>query len=506
MSSTTAFTSQSVDLIYPGETTTPEGWRVSHWNASQTSNMTWSTNNVRTTSSGAVEFVLCAAPKGSPRPYLGGEAQSVETASTGTWSWTVQAPKMVSGAVLGLFTYQADYRDPQIEFDFEFVGANTSQVRLNIHMEYVDASGQARKISLEEINGWKPIIVELGFDASQGLHTYDIVVSDTEAIFLVDGKVVGRFDAGDMGGVWTSGEMRGIADLWCVDRSLEFWAGAYSGQTVVATVSAMDVLPGAGLVIDGTTGDNVLVGTGIDDVLNGLEGNDTLLGRGGADTLDGGAGIDRLEGGTGNDIYILATSGDTVVEALDAGIDVVKAGYSYTLGANLENLVLTGTSAINGTGNSLANRITGNGAANVLKGLDGNDTLLGLDGNDRLTGGGGKDSLTGGMGDDAFQFNGTLDGGDFIMDFSNVSGNNDHFRISAAGFGGGLVAGTTLAASQFRARADNLAQDSDDRFIFRTTDQTLWFDSNGNASGGLTLVADLQAGAVMTSADILLVA
>ena len=67
-----------------------------------------------------------------------------------------------------------------------------------------------------------------------------------------------------------------------------------------------------------------------------------------------------------------------------------------------------------------------------------------------------------------------------------------------------LVAGTTLAASQFEVRADNLAQDADDRFIFRTTDQTLWFDSNGNAGGGLSEVADLQASAVLTAANILI--
>ena len=89
-----------------------------------------------------------------------------------------------------------------------------------------------------------------------------------------------------------------------------------------------------------------------------------------------------------------------------------------------------------------------------------------------------------------------------IADFSNLSGKNNLIRISAAGFGGGLVAGGPLAASQFRVRADNLAQDGDDRFVFRTTDQTLWFDSNGNGAGGLTLVADLQTGATMSAGDI----
>ena len=94
--------------------------------------------------------------------------------------------------------------------------------------------------------------------------------------------------------------------------------------------------------------------------------------------------------------------------------------------------------------------------------------------------------------------------GDQITDFGNILSSDDRFQITAAAFGGGLVAGV-LAANQFVTRADNLAQDADDRFIFNTTDQTLWFDSNGNAAGGLTMVADLQAGAVVTAADILLI-
>ena len=59
-----------------------------------------------------------------------------------------------------------------------------------------------------------------------------------------------------------------------------------------------------------------------------------------------------------------------------------------------------------------------------------------------------------------------------------------------------------LAAAQFQSRTDNLAQDGNDRFIFRTTDKSLWFDSNGDGSGGLTLVADLQSTASMTASDI----
>jgi hypothetical protein len=50
-------------------------------------------------------------------------------------------------------------------------------------------------------------------------------------------------------------------------------------------------------------------------------------------------------------------------------------------------LTLTGTAAIDGTGNTLDNTINGNGGANVLSGLEGNDTLNGNGGDDRLFGG-----------------------------------------------------------------------------------------------------------------------
>ena len=65
----------------------------------------------------------------------------------------------------------------------------------------------------------------------------------------------------------------------------------------------------------------------------------------------------------------------------------VSAAATWTLGANLENLTLTGSGSFAGTGNTLSNQITGNGGNNILTGAGGNDTLLG---------GGGIDSLLGG--------------------------------------------------------------------------------------------------------------
>jgi serralysin len=84
--------------------------------------------------------------------------------------------------------------------------------------------------------------------------------------------------------------------------------------------------------------------------------------------------------------------------------DTYITSTTTTLASQYQNLTLTGTSAINGTGNVLANTITGNSANNTLTGLAGNDTLIGESGNDILIGGTGADFLTGGAGTDTFRF------------------------------------------------------------------------------------------------------
>jgi hypothetical protein len=119
-----------------------------------------------------------------------------------------------------------------------------------------------------------------------------------------------------------------------------------------------------------------------------------------ADTLMGTTGADSLVGLAGNDTYTVNHSSDIVVEALNAGTDTVNASVSCTLGNNVENLVLTGTSAINGTGNQLANSITGNASNNILNGGAGNDIL---------NGGVGADTLIGGLGNDSYYIDNVSD-------------------------------------------------------------------------------------------------
>lgn len=149
-------------------------------------------------------------------------------------------------------------------------------------------------------------------------------------------------------------------------------------------------------VLNGGIGADALLGGIGNDTLNGEADNDSLEGGAGNDTLDGGAGLDTMLGGTGNDIYVVDDAGDIVSEAAGTtgGVDTIQSNITYslvdtddtgTLGANVENLTLTGSNHINATGNTLKNRITGNDGNNSLDGGAGIDTLAGGLGNDTYT-------------------------------------------------------------------------------------------------------------------------
>ncbi|NJC41339.1 Ca2+-binding RTX toxin-like protein [Brevundimonas alba] len=130
--------------------------------------------------------------------------------------------------------------------------------------------------------------------------------------------------------------------------------------------------------------DTLIGGTGA-NLLQGGIGTDTLLGFGGNDILMGGSGAaNQLQGGDGDDRYILDAF-DTCVEVAGQGIDTVEARVgSYTLGANIENLIYTGPGGFVGTGNVLNNIITGGTKADILRGGGGNDSIYGGGGQDEL--------------------------------------------------------------------------------------------------------------------------
>ena len=167
-------------------------------------------------------------------------------------------------------------------------------------------------------------------------------------------------------------------------------------------------LTGTATTGTGNSLDNALTANNNGNTLSGGAGNDTLIGGTGADTLDGGTGNDSMSGGAGNDTYMVDALGDVVTEATNAGIDTVISSINYTLGDNVENLTLTGTSTT-GTGNSLDNTLTANNNGNTLSGGTGNDTLIGGTGADTLDGGSGDDSMSGGAGNDTYLVDNTSD-------------------------------------------------------------------------------------------------
>jgi Ca2+-binding RTX toxin-like protein len=193
--------------------------------------------------------------------------------------------------------------------------------------------------------------------------------------------------------------------------------GVKGGFTIAADRADFDQNGNFGVQIE-----NAIGGSG-DDKITGNQVDNTLTGNAGKDTLNGLGGHDTLVGGADSDTYFLndvtAAGYDAVVEDVGGGdadeIDIsAQTGFaSYTLGASIENGVVTGADTFDLTGNSLNNKLTGNDAVNVLVGAAGKDTLLGMGGADDLTGGLDDDYLDGGDDSDTVRFAGTK--ADFVI-------------------------------------------------------------------------------------------
>ena len=192
--------------------------------------------------------------------------------------------------------------------------------------------------------------------------------------------ITGNSGANTLDGSTGADQLRGLAgnDIYFVDNL---------GDTVLEVTGGGTDTVNASLSWTLATGVEKLILTG-SAALNGT-GN-TL-----ANTLTGNSAVNQLTGGAGNDIYVVQNVGDTTIEVAGGGTDTVQSSISWSLASEVENLTLTGSAAISGNGNALANTLVGNTGANVLDGGAGNDTL---------TGGADSDVLAGGTGADVFVF------------------------------------------------------------------------------------------------------
>ena len=250
------------------------------------------------------------------------------------------------------------------------------------------------------------------FNAGDGTDTIDNTAADNSTTMDVlqfgsgiaaSGVTLAR-NGGDLVVKISASDSVTVADYFASDSdqkidAIQFADGTAWSQAYIDQQTAPQPTAGADSLV-GCAGDDVIHGLGGNDTISGGTGNDQLFGDAGNDVLngdagddmlDGGTGSDQMRGGTGNDLYVVDSTTDTVTENLNEGIDTVQSAVTWTLGNNMENLTLTGSSAINGTGNALGNALTGNSAANTLTGGAGDDTLDGGAGADKLIGGAGND-------------------------------------------------------------------------------------------------------------------
>jgi Ca2+-binding RTX toxin-like protein len=249
------------------------------------------------------------------------------------------------------------------------------------------------------------------------------------------------------------------------------------GYTLGANLEYLKLFEGAAVDAGGNDLDNVLVGNSNDNLITG---------GGGHDWLTGGLGADLMLGGTGDDTYDVDNDGDIVFESLGQGTDKVETSVSFTLGANVERLVLkNGGGAINGTGNDLDNHIWGNDSFNVIDGGGGGDVI---------DGGAGKDTMYGSAGADCFRFDALSDapaGGylntDYIPDFNEAEGDYlDFWAIDADTTAGGDQAFVFIGNGvNFSGTAGELR--------FNTTYGFVEGDVNGDAAADFQIELDMAS-------------
>ena len=300
---------------------------------------------------------------------------------------------------------------------------------------------------------------------------------------------------------------------------------AFLDWTLADNVEDLTLNAESGTNGTGNALDNVINGNFIDNTLDGGAGNDALRGQGGDDSLIGGAGSDRLDGGLGaddmsggadSDSYQVDNVGDTVTENAGEGDgDRIESRVTYTLPANVEELLLKGGSAINGTGNSDDNRIVGNGAANTLTGAGGNDLLFGAGGNDTLRGGNGSDQLKGNDGDDNLhggagrdQLFGGQGADNFVFDTAPGPANRDKImdyvvaddtiRLDDGVFTAIGPAGTLDADAFVEGSA---AADAEDRIIYDPATGNLYYDSDGTGPTVQLLFAVVAPGTALGNGE-----
>jgi Ca2+-binding RTX toxin-like protein len=352
-----------------------------------------------------------------------------------------------------------------------------------------------------------------------------------DQVLVANGNLAPLISITVHGGAGSDGITGGIgADFLFGDANDDGLNGGAGNDRLDGGPGADDLLGGADndiyiLGSEASGNDDVIDSSGIDTIISNIDrslgfsgyseienliliGGSIGIGNTLANTITGNAATNTLTGGDASDTYLINSPVDVVVEVagtaagtLDHVIFNGLANQSYLLAANVERLTLGGAATTRGTGNALNNLMTGNAAANILDGKQGKDNLNGAAGNDTLIGGTGVDRLTGGASRDYFVLNAPLSGAhrDVVVDFNHVA---DTFRMenkvmSKLGGAGALDAHFFFAGAK--------AHDDDDRVIYNKVNGALFYDSNGDDDGGVTLLATLINKPTLTAGDFVVI-
>ncbi|MFQ6405898.1 calcium-binding protein, partial [Methylophilus sp. 'Pure River'] len=288
-------------------------------------------------------------------------------------------------------TNAAAYRVALQDTITEVANAGDDTVKLRGNFDHINATTLTLGANLENLDASDTASTKLNLTGNALANT----LTGNDADNILDGGAGVDTLRGGEGNDTYILDLKATAGILSIEDTVEEFNGTTDGIDTIKLRGTAALATTAELSLTGdwanieildasATGSTKLnlTGNNLGNTLIGNAAANILTGGTGDDILNGGAGADTMIGGDGDDTYIVDNIADIVTEDLNEGTDLVKASVSYTLGANIENLELTGTAAINGTGNGLDNIITGNAANNILDGGAGADTLIGGKGND----------------------------------------------------------------------------------------------------------------------------
>ena len=340
-----------------------------------------------------------------------------------------------------------------------------------------------------------PLLVDLE-DGSAGIsdHSSHTLISIENILgSAFDDEIFGDENANVLDGSWGEDELAGRGG-----NDTLIGGGGNDGAEY------RDALTGVVVNLSAFASHGVQAGRATD----GLGGIDMLIGLAGAegsafnDTMIGGAYVDSFMSGGGNDSLIGGAGMDELVYENAAAAIHIDLQNSIFQDGDGGNDFATGFEVVFASDHN--DTLTGDGQANSLHGLSGNDTIQGLGGDDTLLGGEGADVLTGGTESDVFWFfRGSSEdvdslNADVITDFAS---GQDKIRLNPTQLPGLNPVNRTLAAAEFDAETNSVAEEADDRIIYNTSTGDALYDADGSGAGAAVLIFTLTGSLTLQASD-----